>query len=110
MADQARGHRIEHLPESEPAGRGDGDDGLLVIRRPVRRQRLQGRALEIEPLGIACVAPPDNLVDEAAISIERVEVARPAQQQRVLDRLFEMTVRTFDRADGLHRPLRRDGA
>ena len=41
MADQARGHRIEHLLEGEPAGRGDGDDRLLVIRRPMRRQRLR---------------------------------------------------------------------
>jgi|ERR1700736_6177083 hypothetical protein len=45
-----------------------------------------GGALEIEPLGIARVAPPDNFVDEATISIQGVEVARPAQQQRVLDR------------------------
>src|SRR5947209_9248826 len=50
VADQARRHRIEYLLEGEPAGRGDGDDSLLVIRRPARRQRLQGRALEIEPL------------------------------------------------------------
>src|SRR3981189_459902 len=98
MADQARGHRIEHFSEDEPAGRSDGGDGLLVIRRPARRQRLQGRALEIEPLGVARVAPPDNLVDEAAIAIQGVEVARPAPQERILDRLLEMAVRAFDRA------------
>src|SRR5260370_21201834 len=97
MADQARGHRIEPFSEDEPAGRSDGDDGLLVIRRPARRQRLQGRALEIEPLGVARVAPPDNLVDEAAIAIQGVEVARPAQQQRILDRLLAMAVRAFAR-------------
>src|SRR5690348_14916467 len=34
VADSARRHRIEHLLEDKPAGRGDGDDGLLVIRRP----------------------------------------------------------------------------
>ena len=39
-----------------------------------------------------------RLVDQAAIGIERVEIARPAQQQRVLDRPFQMAVRTFDRA------------
>ena len=50
MADQAGGYRIEHLLEGEPAGRGDGDDRLLVIRRPVRRQCLQRQALEIEAL------------------------------------------------------------
>src|SRR5206468_1012760 len=97
MADQARGHRIEHLLEDEPARRGNGDDRPLVIRRPARRQRLQGRALESEPLAVARVAPPDDLVDEAAIGLQGVEVARPAQQQRVLDRLLEMAVRAFDR-------------
>src|SRR5260370_17851788 len=51
----------------------------------------------MEPLGVACVAPPDNLVDEATISIQGVEVARPTQQQGVLDRLLEMAVRVFDR-------------
>lgn len=98
VTDQARGHRVEHLAKDEPAGRGDGDDGLLVIRRAARRQRLQGRALEIEPLGVARIAPPDDLVDEAAIVVERIEVARTAQQQGVLDCLLEMTVRAFDRA------------
>src|SRR6267143_2938737 len=97
VADQARRHRIEHLLEDEPAGRGDGDDGLLVIRRPAYRQRLQGRALEIEPLAVASIAAPDDLVDKAAIGLEVVEVTRSAQQQRVLDRLFEMAVRAFDR-------------
>src|SRR6266568_2791734 len=97
VADQARRHRIEHLLEDEPAGRSDGDDGLLVIRRPARRQRLQGRALEIEPLAVASIAAPDDLVDKTAIGLQVVEVARSAQQQRVLDRLFEMAVRAFDR-------------
>jgi len=96
MTDQARGHRIEHFSEDEPAGRGDGDDGLLVIRRPARRQWLQGRALEIEPLGVARVAPPDDLVNEATVGIQGVEVARPAQQQGVLDRLLKMAVRAFN--------------
>src|SRR5690348_15979694 len=33
------------------------------------RQRLQGRALEIEPLAIASIAAPDDLVDKAAIGL-----------------------------------------
>jgi hypothetical protein len=49
------GRRLKHPLEDEAARRGDADDGLLVIRRPARRQPLQGRALEIEPLGVACV-------------------------------------------------------
>jgi hypothetical protein len=44
---------------------------------------LQGRALQLEPLPVASIAAPDDLVDEAAIGIERVEIARAAQQQRV---------------------------
>ena len=84
MADQARGHRIEHLLEGEPAGRGDGDDRLFVIRRPTRRQCLQGRPFEIQPLAVASIAAPDELVDKAAISLEacqnraiRAATARP---------------------------------
>ena len=92
MADQTRGHRVEHPLEDEAARRGDADDRLLVIRRPTRRQPLQGRALEIEPLGVARVAPPDDLVDEATIGIQVDEVARAAQQERVLDRLLEMAM------------------
>jgi len=75
VADQARWHRIEDFLEDEPAGGGDGDDRLLIIRRPPRRQRLQRRTLELEPLAVASIAAPDNLVDEAAIAIERVEIA-----------------------------------
>jgi hypothetical protein len=37
MADQARGHRIEHLLEGEPASRGDGDYRLNWASR----QRVQ---------------------------------------------------------------------
>ena len=82
-----RAEKAVDLLEGEPAGRGDGDDRLLVIRRAVRRQRLQDRALKIQPLAVASIAPADDLVDEAALPFERVEIARPAQQQRVLDRL-----------------------
>ena len=84
MADQARGHRIKPLLEDEPAGRGNGDDGLLVIRRPARRQRLQGRALEIEPLAVASIAAPDDLVDKAAISLEGVKIVPLREMKRLL--------------------------
>ena len=58
---------------------------------------MQRRALEAEPLGQPRIAPSDDLVDKAAIGIERVEVARAAQQQGILDRLLEVAVRAFDR-------------
>ena len=63
----------------------------------MRRQRLQGRALEIQPLAVASIAPADDLVDKAAIGFEGVEIARAAQQQRVLDRSLQMAMRAFDR-------------
>ena len=49
-------------------------------------------------LAVAGVAAADQRVDEAAIVGEGVEVARAAQQQRVLDRALEMAVGDFDRA------------
>ena len=58
MADQPRRHRIEHLFEAEAAGRGDGDDRLLVIGGAAGRQFLQRRALEIEPLVVAALRRP----------------------------------------------------
>ena len=64
----------------------------------MRRQRLQGRPFEIQPLAVASIAAPDDLVDKAAISLEGVKIARSAQQQRVLDRSFQMAVWAFDRA------------
>lgn len=69
--------------------------GVYVVAPGNYRHR--SARLEIEPLGIARVAPPDNLVDEAAIGIERVEIARPAQQEPILDCLLEMAVRALDR-------------
>jgi hypothetical protein len=75
VADQARWHRIEDFLEDEPAGRGDGDDRFLITRRPPRRQRLQRWTLELEPLAVARIAAPDDLVVEATTAIERVEIA-----------------------------------
>ena len=54
--------------------------------------------LQRDALGEIGVAPADDLVDEAAIGGEVVEVALPAQQQRILERLLEMAVSAFDRA------------
>ena len=51
VADQARGHAVEHLAQDEAAGRGDGDDGLLVIGGAPVRQLLEGGALDLDALG-----------------------------------------------------------
>ena len=51
-------------------------------------------------MGLARLAlrRPTMRVDESPVGVEIGEVARPAQQQGVLERLLEMAVRAFDRA------------
>jgi hypothetical protein len=71
---------------------------LLVVGGPPIRKILEFGTLDIDALGIARIPAPDNLVDEAAIGGEIIEVGRPPHQQRVLDRALEMTVRSFDGA------------
>jgi hypothetical protein len=44
------------------------------------------------------ITAADDLVDEAAIGGQIVEVARPPHQQRVIDGPLEMTMRPFDGA------------
>ena len=56
------------------------------------------RPLQLDPLAVVGIAPADDLVDEAAVGVEVVEVPAAAQQQRVLQRLLEMAVRALDRA------------
>ena len=80
LADQPRGDRIEHLAQGEGAGAGDVDVDLLVVGGPANRQVLQRRALLVDALGVAGVAAPDDLVDEAAPLRQVLEVARGAQQ------------------------------
>src|SRR5450631_3829167 len=56
------------------------------------------RPLQLDALSIVGVASANDLVDEAAISGEVIEVAAAAQQQCVLQRLLEMPMRTLNRA------------
>ena len=97
LADQSRGDRIEHLAQREGAGAGDVDIDLLVVGGLAIGQLLQRRALLIDALGVAGVAAPDDLVDEAPPCRKIVEVARGAQQQGVDELALEMAVGAFDR-------------
>jgi hypothetical protein len=45
---------------------------------------------------MADIAAADDLVDEAAVGGQIVEIARSPHQQRVIDRPLEMAVRAFD--------------
>ena len=77
MADQARGHGVEHLAQREAARRGDADRHLLVVAGPPLWQSLEGRPFAVDPLGIAGVAAADDLVDEAAVGGQIGEVGEP---------------------------------
>ena len=61
-------------------------------------QFLEFGALDVDALGIAGIAAADDLVDEAAIGGQIVEIARSPHQQRVIDGALEMAVRAFDGA------------
>ena len=96
MADQARGHGVEHLAQGEAASGCDACGDFLVIGGAAAGKRLQFGAFALDAFGIAGVHAADDLVDEAAIERQVVEIARAPQQQRILDRPFEMAVRSFD--------------
>ena len=74
VADQARGHGVEHLAQREAARGGDAHADLLVVGRAPVRQILQFGALNVDALGIAGVLAADNLIDEAAIGGQIVEI------------------------------------
>ena len=98
MADQARGHGVEHLAQREAARGGDAHAEFLIVGGAPIGQFPKLSALDIDALGVAGIAAADDLVDEAAIGGQIVEVARPPHQQRILDRPLEMAVRAFDGA------------
>ena len=51
----------------------------------------------VDPLGVPGVAAADDLVDEAAVGGEIIEVGSAAQQQRIRNRPLEMAMRALDR-------------
>jgi len=50
VADETRGHRVEHSAQNKAARRGDGDQRLLAISGPPIGQPLQGGALGVDAL------------------------------------------------------------
>src|SRR5215471_3031111 len=90
VADQTRRNAIEYTPQHEAAARGDADARLLVIGRSARREWLERRALDLDALPVARVAPANDFVDETPVVGKIREVARTAQQQLVSKRLLEM--------------------
>jgi hypothetical protein len=54
-----------------------------MIGGPSLGQWLERRALDLDPLAIASVAPPDRLINEAPVGGKVRELMRAAQQQFV---------------------------
>jgi hypothetical protein len=79
VADEARGHGAEHLAQHEAAGGGDRHDRLLAVLGAPGRQPPRNDPLGVDTLAVPGVAAADQLVDEAPVVGERVEVARPAR-------------------------------
>ena len=100
VADEARGHGVEHVAQHEPARRRDRDRDhlLLAVFGPPDRQRSQHGALGVDALAVAGVAAAGQRVDEGATTGDRVDVARAAQRRRVLHGALEMAVRRLDGA------------
>ena len=69
VADEARRDRVEDLLQREAAGRGDGDNALLIVAGAKLRERLQRCALGIDTSRVASVLARDDLVDEGAIGV-----------------------------------------
>ena len=54
------------------------------------------RPFQLDPLAVVSVLATNDLVDEAAVGVESVEVSGTTQQQRVLQRFFQMAMRAFN--------------
>ena len=98
VADEARGHGVEHLAHPEAAGGGDAHAHLLVVAGAPVRQGLQDGPLAFDALGVAGVAAADELVDKGAVGGQVGEGGAGAQQERVGDRPLEVAVRALHRA------------
>ena len=98
MADEPRGNGVEHLAQGEAAGRSDAHADFFVIGGAPRRQGIERRALGVDQSGGAGVAARDNVVDEPAVVVERVEIARSTDEERILNGALQMAVGAFDGA------------
>jgi hypothetical protein len=61
VADQPRRNAVEHAPQHEAAARRDLDPCLLVISRLSFGKWLEQRALDLDVLAVASIAPADHL-------------------------------------------------
>ena len=74
VADQTRRNAVEHAPQDEAAARRHQHARLLIVGGSSIGELLEGYALDLDAFAVPGVAPPDHLVDEAAIGGEIREV------------------------------------
>src|SRR6266571_1682238 len=98
MADQTRRNAVEHASQDKAAARRHQDASLLIVGGSSAGEWLERRAFDLDALAVPGIAPPDHLVDEAAIGSEMLEVARATQQKLVAKHLLEMPMGALDRA------------
>ena len=98
VADQPRRCAVEDAANGEGAGPRHPGLGLDEVGAAPLGQGPERRALDGERLGHACIAPGDDVAHEAAIGLERVEVAVAPQHQRLIEGALEVPVGSLDRA------------
>jgi hypothetical protein len=96
VADQTRRDAVEHAPQHKAATRGNLDARLLIINRPSLGKLLEYSTLDLDALAVAGVAPPDHLINEAAVGGKVRELTLAAQQQFVVKHVVEMAVGALD--------------
>ncbi len=96
MADQPRWRGIEYASQNEAARRCDRDDLLFIVGGAPLWQLAEMRPLQIDATAVVGILSADDLIDEATIGNEIVEVSGATQQQRILQRPFQMAMRAFD--------------
>src|SRR5438477_8952902 len=98
MADEPRWRRVEDALQTESAARCNSDDLFLVVDCPSFGKRREYRPLQFDALAIVSIVAANNFIDEAAVAVQIIEVTAATQEQRVLQPLLEVAMRTLDRA------------
>lgn len=89
---------IEHLAQDEAVSGRDVHARFLVVTRTPGRKSLKQCPLGLNAFAITCVDATDDLVDEAAIGIEIIEVVGGAQKLGIAHGVLDVSVRALDGA------------
>ena len=98
MTNQPGWHGVENLAQQETARGGNAHRHLFIVGGSPGRQRFEAGAFNVDALGIAGVDSAYDLVDETPVSLQVLEVSRPAHDQRVPNGALQVAMGAFDRA------------